>query len=418
MAGLAAISHIVVLMLENRSFDHMLGYLSLEKDRTDINGLTGSEQNSYNGMTYTPHHASVTAFSPDPYHDWTNVAAQLRHSNSGFVENFALLDPTHPERIMGYHNDREVKAFETLAQEFCVCDSWFASVPGPTQPNRFYAIAGTSDGQKDNATGMPILRRGVQTIFHVLNNYSVTWKYYSHDIAFLRAHEDFRTTVGPIDKFSRFIEAALRGTLPAVSWIDPDFGTVPFPLSWSDANDDHPDHDLREGQKLVQAAYNALRSGPAWEQTLLIIVYDEHGGFYDHVEPPSAPDDDPQFQQYGVRVPAFIVSPWVAKRSVGKKVYDHTSIIKTILKRFCVDSTGNVPLMGRRRVDAASDFEAVLTESSARKNTPRTLSLPQGWARRATRRRKRTPVRPSELQASMMKLRELCEREGVKTDQL
>ena len=131
-----------------------------------------------------------------------------------------------------------------------------------------------------------------------------------------------------------FVEDAANGALPSVSWIDPaftNFSPLGFPV-----NDDHPPADVRDGQDLVLAVYDALASGPNWDSSLLIVVYDEHGGFYDHVPPPSAVDDDPaMFGSYGVRVPAMVVSPWVEPASVTGTLLDHTSIIKTILLRFC-----------------------------------------------------------------------------------
>jgi phospholipase C len=134
-----------------------------------------------------------------------------------------------------------------------------------------------------------------------------------------------------------FMEDVAAGTLPSVSWIDPaftNFNPLGFPV-----NDDHPPADIQDGQDLVLAVYDALAAGPQWEHCVLVVVYDEHGGFFDHVAPPSAPDDDPaEFGRYGVRVPALIVSPWVERRSVCSTVFDHTSIIKTILARFCPES--------------------------------------------------------------------------------
>jgi phospholipase C len=135
-------------------------------------------------------------------------------------------------------------------------------------------------------------------------------------------------------KLPSFLGDAAAGTLPPVSWIDPaftNFNPLGFPV-----NDDHPPADIKDGQDLVLAAYDALASSPQWETSLLVIVYDEHGGFYDHVPPPRAADDEPEmFGRYGVRVPAIIVSPWVEPRTVSSTVFDHTSIIKTILLRFC-----------------------------------------------------------------------------------
>ena len=168
--------------------------------------------------------------------------------------------------------------------------------------------------------------------------------------------------------------------LPPVSWIDPaftNFNPLGFPV-----NDDHPPADIKDGQDLVLAAYDALASSPQWEASLLVIVYDEHGGFYDHVPPPQAADDEPDmFGHYGVRVPAIIVSPWVEPRTVSSTVFDHTSIIKTILLRFCPQALSErQPTPARRaklgpqypglRVARASHLGELLTRSTPRPAPP------------------------------------------------
>jgi phospholipase C len=178
---------------------------------------------------------------------------------------------------------------------------------------------------------------------------------------------------------SSFLEDAASGRLPAVSWIDPNFKD--FNIFGGGSNDDHPPSDIHDGQALVLAAYNALASSPVWEKTLLVITYDEHGGFYDHVSPPPAQDDDQKlFGRYGVRVPAIVVSPWIGKASVSKLLFDHTSIIKTILLRFCPQALerrsrvqalldrwipGRPHYMGKR-VASANHLGGLLTESLPR----------------------------------------------------
>jgi phospholipase C len=149
-----------------------------------------------------------------------------------------------------------------------------------------------------------------------------------------------------------------------VSWIDPNFYDLTFGPTGS--NDDHPPSDLRAGQKLVLHLVDALLQSPAWEKVLLVITYDEHGGFFDHVQPPKAADDRPSMRRYGPRVPALVVSPFVGRQSVSKTVFDHTSIIKTILTRFGTESNGSLPTMGAR-VAAAKHVGELLTEQSPRR---------------------------------------------------
>jgi phospholipase C len=160
-----------------------------------------------------------------------------------------------------------------------------------------------------------------------------------------------------------FLERAAAGDLPAVSWIDPNFYDLTYGPAGS--NDDHPPSDLRAGQKLVLHLIDALIQSPVWEKTLLVITYDEHGGFFDHVQPPEAADDLPAMRRYGPRVPALVVSPFVAAGSVSKTVYDHTSIIKTVLTRFSAKADGTIPKMGAR-VAAANHLGELLTEDTPR----------------------------------------------------
>lgn len=409
---LDSIEHIVVLMLENRSFDHLLGYLSLEAGRK-VEGLTGNERNVHSGVSYKPEHLTNTVFEPDPKHDWEAVHEQIADGNSGFVSNFAKRARSDLGRVMGYHNATELPVYDLLARQYCVCDQWHASVPGPTQPNRFYAMAGTSEGRKENRTP-PLLR--ARTVFHELTDAKVNWRYYSHDVAFLLAHPDFRRPNSPKEKIDAFFKAARAGSLPNICWIDPDFGIVP---NFERANDDHPPHDVWEGQRLVGRVYNALLNGAGnlFSRVLFVITYDEHGGFYDHVEPGAAEDDREDFRQYGVRVPAFVVSAWTSPGSVCSDLFDHTSIIKTILERFCRDASGRIPQMGRR-VAAASSLVSALDLDEARTDRPvapilhRNLDIVRREASLDALRE------PTELQRDLEALREECLAMGMTDDEL
>ena len=258
---------------------------------------------------------------------------------------------------MGYYNAADLSVYDHLAAEFCVCDRWFSSVPGATWPNRLYAIAGRADGTRDDKPSGQAPFYDLPAFVRHLDAHGVSWRWYSYDPGLLRCvdkhywltHWDrfayvdktklsWKTALEELplidEASSSFLEDAARGKLPAVSWVDPNFKDST--LYGGDSNDDHPPSDVRDGQLLVLSVYHALASGPLWDKTLLVITYDEHGGFHDHVPPPAAEDDDPAlFGQYGVRVPALVVSPWVARGSVSHTLFDHTSIIKTILLRFC-----------------------------------------------------------------------------------
>lgn len=367
-----AIDHIVVLMLENRSFDNMLGALSLPPaqggfGRTDVNGLGGAESNQYNGAMYPVFPLSSTRFRDGPCHESECVQRQLRHENGGFVFDFEGVRKSEPlGAVMGYYPTTMLPVYEFLSNEFVVCDRWHSSVPGPTWPNRLYSIAGQSDGQRGNT--MPHVGYGLKTIFEHLHDAGVSWGYYSHDrvFSFLRVFRRFLAS-SEIRPFAQFYQEAAAGTLPSVVWLEPEFGTRPGTVS----NDDHPPGDLMAGQQLVAKVYDALRSGPAWPRTLFILTYDEHGGFYDHVVPPAAADDRNDFQQYGLRVPAFLVSPLVQRGAVDDRLLDHTSILRTILDRFCARN-GQLPSMGAR-TDHATSLWAALSLTAPR-DTP--LSAP------------------------------------------
>jgi phospholipase C len=378
IGNLKNIDHIVVLMLENRSFDHMLGYLSLLHGRSDIDGLKQNMSNSYRGKTYRVRHLQRTALTKpeDPCHGGACTAEQVANGMSGFVANYVKSRPKapRPDVVMGYYTGADLPTYDHLADEFCVCDRWFASVPGSTWPNRLYAVAGRAAGSKDPKK-IPIY--DVPSFVRHLDSQRVSWRWYTHDVATLRfsdanyilghdshfAYFDRRSILAP----RNFVDDALEGKLPSVAWIDPNFYDVSF-IGPSGSNDDHPPSDIHAGQELVLKVYTALLKSPNWSKTLLVITYDEHGGFYDHVQPPAAQDDKPSFRTYGVRVPAIIVSPWVQRRSVSNVLYDHTSIIKTILLRFC-EGNGQIPDMGAR-VNHANHLGSVLQLTSPRSPTP------------------------------------------------
>jgi len=379
--NLKKIDHIVVLMMENRSFDHMLGFLTLEQGRTDIDGPDLSMKNEYRGDTYHVHPASGTKLvkAQDPCHSGWCVDEQLQNSSGGFVSNYmktrhgSLVG--YPGVVMAYHTAKQLPVYSFLAEEFCVCDHWFCSVRGATMPNRCYAVAGTSNGMRDNQKP-PRPYNLASFVRHLKPD---QWRWYSHDyvpmiwlidpevglsLESVPAYFDRRDVFG----HRSFLERAAANDLPAVSWIDPNFYDLTFGPAGS--NDDHPPSDLHAGQKLVLQVFQAVAGNPKlWEKTLLIITYDEHGGFFDHVQPPDAADDHPALRHYGPRVPALVVSPWVPRKQASNTIFDHTSIIKTILTRFCAKPDGTIPNMGAR-VAAANHLGELLTEATPRPPIP------------------------------------------------
>ena len=395
---LRQVDHIVVLMLENRSFDHMLGYLSLEGGREDIDGLPGdfAQINRHGRDTYEPQHLDRTRFSTeveDPGHSGKDVREQLAHNNTGFAANFAEHAAAYvakhggpmpdPGLVMGYYNAGDLPVYDFLAEHFMVCDRWFSSVPGATWPNRLYAVTGGAEGSHDDLSPPLYSLPGFPRF---LDQGGIDWRWYSTDPASLRMidpeyrlghHERFsffdkrklsakeRIAGAFLEEGPSFLDDAANDQLPEVAWIDPHFKDAH--MLGPNSNDDHPPEDVTAGQDLVLAVYHALRRSKAWPRTLLLITYDEHGGFFDHVPPPASPDDDPSFDRYGVRVPAIVVSPLVPPRSTARDgageriLFDHTSIIKTILLRHCLDEEGRIPDMGKR-VSQANHLGQVLSE--------------------------------------------------------
>jgi phospholipase C len=396
MTGLDLIDHVILLQLENRSFDHLLGYLYPRSDTFD--GLDGTQSNRDADGTA----ASVYPITPERenayYYPLANPAEgfvatneQLFSSdtapdngqaaNDGFLTSFAseLAKPAHPldpklvgaqpSSIMGMYSPETLPVLCGLAKGFAVCDRWFASVPTQTFPNRAFAVAGTSLGYIDNsAHGVPAFN--TPSVFGKLAEAGQTWTIYGYSQHPLTPN-DFPDTVHPgagctvesgFDKFQSDIPA---GQLAAFSYIEPEWASYPrrnAPPSTTQGddehnfqmeNDQHPVSNLAVGEKLIYDVYAALRSNQAvWEKSLLIITYDEHGGNYDHVPPETGatpPDDNAwagfDFTRFGVRVPAVIVSPMIPagtrfRAPAGSPPYDHTSIIATLRARFNLGPLG------------------------------------------------------------------------------
>lgn len=378
---LANIDHIVVLMMENRSFDHMLGYLSKHGDaqgviRQDIEGLRGGENNLLHGLNHNSFPLTGTVFLHGPCHDNECVNNQMNGGKmDGFVRNYAPRAERagiNPGEVMGYHTADQLPVYDALAREFLICQRWFAAHPGPTFPNRSYTLTGrlTRDVYGawlfDNPEDAAFVPTWEKNIFDHLSEQGVSWRYSEHEYCFLRLFARYTTDSNRVvdisDPVRGFLASAagLPGAepLPAVSFIDPDFINIP------DGNDDQPPANIARGQHLIGEVVNHLMNGPYWGKSLLIITYDEHGGFYDHVPPPTNAPAVSTIDGYGVRVPAFVVSPWVDRGKVSNEVFDHTSILKTIIRRFL---SAHPPDMGER-VAKANDLSLVL------RTTPRSVA--------------------------------------------
>jgi phospholipase C len=361
------IKHVVVLMLENRSFDCMLGMLYPKSARFD--GLNGTESNTWhkpdgsrqriqvwNDPTLTAQ--TVLIPDPDPGELFTDIQMQLyglkddgaRNTGAttmaGFVDNYMQQPKTtpaaDPKAVMHYFTPEQVPVISQLARSFGVSDRWHASAPCQTWPNRFFAHSATANGHVNNDP--PHFPYIMETVFNRLNGAGQDWRVYFHDIphsvTLAKLWDDVLTHFRQFE--SDFSRDAAAGDLPAYSFIEPRYFTDT--LLSAIPNDEHPPHNVAYGEELIAAVYNAVRSGPGWKQSLLVITYDEHGGCYDHVVPPQATPPGGQtpdgfdFDYFGVRVPTVIVSPYVRPGSVvrppGETPFDHTSVIATLRKLF------------------------------------------------------------------------------------
>ncbi len=392
MASSSGVRHIVVLMLENRSFDHMLGFL--KEQNYDVEGLTGTESNptdpalSDQGpveqvpvgkMSGTDGYVT----NPDPAHEYPDVNVQIFGQtpppspsipeNDGFVLSYSgVPDPNGipvgmavGKSIMQcFDPAKQLPVLSTLAKEFVLCDHWFSSVPGPTWPNRFFVHAATSNGHTNSPTSLSAVKDelgfstyGMRTIYENLSDKNLSWNIYYHDFPQSLALTNLHSRLDRFRDFGAYLTDVGQGTLPVYSFIEPRY----FEGIGQKANDQHPPHDVREGERLIATVYEALRSN--WGlfcQTLLVVLYDEHGGYFDHLPPPPAinPDgrvssDQPPFgfDRLGVRVPAVLVSPLVGKGMIDHAVYDHTSLLATVKKVF------GLPLFLTRRDASANTFE-------------------------------------------------------------
>lgn len=390
--GPVGITTYVYLMMENRTYDHALGGRALEGLGGD--GLrAGLANRNMAGTSIAPFAATLDHMaaaptvcdSVDPPH---GRAASLAQFNAGAMDGFV----TEYEKQGG--TDAATMKFLTrehqpitwaLADAYTSCDRWFASVMGPTLPNRAYWHTGTSFGLLANDEVIDRFSGGVPvpTIYNRLNEAGVDWAYYAGNIAvaaLLAQPGPYQVDLGPNDGTGNvrrfgdhvqgngvFFEDAKNGTLPTVCYIDPAFGY----------NDDHPPVHPILGQELIASVYTALAKSPQWKNCLLVVTYDEHGGYYDHVAPPTTVDDTLEkfgvdgLQQMGFRVPTLVAGPYVKQGHVSNVTYDHTSALKHLQTTFGLASL-NV------RVDAANDLMDCIDLDRLAAGTPAApITLPE-----------------------------------------
>jgi phospholipase C len=337
-APLAAIDTIVVLMLENRSFDNFLGGLSMDPSYPSaaaLDGLRGNEEIPDENGTMLPLLRMVGDGAIDPKHDWVSSRTAF---NGGRNDGFLLSNPgMHQNEVMSYFGPDRIPFFHAMAREFTICDRWFSSVMGPTWPNRFYLAAGTSGGVTTNGVwGYGVL--DYPCILDLLDAAGVTWKVYNIGgldnvpygdsdtvyVFFKRYAHDSRTK----KKLQDYLQDAANGTLPNVAFMIP---------SYTRQVDEHPPADVSVGMGYQQQLITALRNSPQWSSSAFVLTYDESGGYFDHVAPR-------QLDAYGLgfRVPTWVISPWAKPGHVEMSLYEHTSVLKFIERTFGLPTLASI----------------------------------------------------------------------------
>jgi phospholipase C len=418
---LAGIKHIVTVMMENRSFDNVLGYL-YPKDTPNFEGVEKTTlPNLWDGNEYWPQHGTdMIQPNPDPNEEYEYIYRQLYNDFSspspipsppsyppnmqGFVTDYSKakhVPPDHAPVIMDCFAPEDVPVISTLAKAYAVCDHWFAPAPTQTFANRSFVHAGTSSGYVNNLWFVDdvipeLLINKSETIYNVLEQHGIDFRiYYGSPVKYLcnayiaqeanrpYGDEGPNRRILPLANFFADLKDASK-PLPPYVFLEPNFINNPWT---GPENDEHPHaaalavgapSNVLYGELLLFNIFEALTKRPEWESTLLVITFDEHGGTFDHY-PPAVPAPSPDgiviqpnqpggfgftFERYGVRVPAVLVSPLIAEGTILNEVFDHTSIIKTVFEAFSVDAT----LLEREA--AANDLSSAITLDTPRSSIP------------------------------------------------
>jgi phospholipase C len=366
VAAAPPFDHVVVLMMENRSFDHFLGWLP------GANGVqAGLAYTDTRGDTY-PTYDLRNDFQgcgyADPDHSYRGFRKQY---NGGKIDGFLQAAAPGDTFPIGYYGESAVPVLGALAREYTSSDRYFASIMAETYPNRFY--------QHSAATDRPVNTMAISTlptIWDRLAEHGLSGRYYSTDAPFMALWgTKYATIINPAERF--FVDC-VDGTLPNVAFVDPAFGGESQGIS----RDDHPHADVRSGEVFIGQVYQAVRSSPLWGRTILVINYDEWGGFFDHVAPPQVIDDSkipaetasippPDAHQLGFRVPCVAVSPFSPRGRVvgGGAPFDHTSVLRMIEWRW------NLPPLTARDAHARNLAE-MLDFRLSRTDTPAIAAAP------------------------------------------
>ena len=365
--SLANIKTVILLMFENRSFDHMLGHLSLDGTAPNVNGLQNplsNYQNIYQGDAYAPFAMpGDTQLDYDVPHEYMYVAEQLDRSAvtgqlamDGFVQAYAeynKLVPNPQPDPMGFFSAGQVPITSFLAQQFALCDNWYCPLPTSTQPNRTVAFCGKSAIYQ---TGLQIIP-DTDNIFDWMDTNGISWRVYHDGFSFFALYPGlWGKVLGPnFRDYENLFQDMQQGTdVPQVIVVEPSYQDAPH-IGPDHPNDNHAPLAIGWGEDFLRRTYQAATANPGlWAQTLMAVYYDEHGGFYDHVPPPAfdnvaagnaAPPAPFAFDTLGPRIPGILISPWVSPGSVVQDQYDHTSVLQFLAELFTPGSAYS----GRRR---------------------------------------------------------------------
>ena len=431
----SVIKHLFVLMMENRSFDHLLGFQGITGKDTQTGAATKAEDlaeprvvtlqqpsNEFANLRYTvsPTAGDRTFNTHDVKHQFPDVLMQLcgqaegqaviknkglkgaayppvaEATDRGFAADYAInSDPNNPGEPMRCFAPGTLPVLTALAKEFVLCDHWFSSMAGPTEPNRMFAHAATSGGWDDSpsnsdyeeifgAKAVGDASTGVSfangTIFGALRRANVPFRIYAGDQFPQVGLLSGISLLSDVDDFENFAGDVNDPTYDAAyTFIEPRYDTISQNLGLPFVNNaQHPANSVELGEALIKTVYETIRNSPHWNQSMLILTWDEHGGFFDHITPPPAkriPTGSPpkdiegrsfgfMFDQYGPRVPAVVISPWCPQNMIDHRQFEHSSIPATIEQLF-----GLRPLTIR-------DTEAIGVQTLASLSAPRNVTTP------------------------------------------
>lgn len=348
------IKTIVLVMFENRSFDHMFGHLSYDGINDKVNGFTkplSQYENIFKGDVYNPFKIITDAkMTSDLPHEYDEIADQLNVSKAngkarmnGFVKSYINKTGAAPNTKsppMGFYKKELIPISSFLASTYTVCDNWFCPLPSSTQPNRTMAFCGDSTIFETKLQ----LIKATGNIFDWMTQRNIRWRVYHDGLSFFVLYNQlWKYVLGEHFRDYEFLFKDLQDepdeSFPQVIVVEPSYQDAPH-IGPDHPNDNHPPLAIGWGEDFLRRTYDAVTANSKrWGETLMIVYYDEHGGFYDHVSPPNIPYDvkgsnTHHFDTLGVRIPAIIVSPYVTKGAVSQQLFDHTSVLQLLAEKF------------------------------------------------------------------------------------